>query len=280
MIKNYKNYLAIGIAALMFATGCSKDEEEILAGKTEQEKEDIAMEMAQEQQDAYEGFANGMAYADQGLEEAEGGRMNQDCYTVTYNESLTEVKYSIDFGDGCVDSLGRTIRGAIEVTVGFEMTENSISMTSTYNFLNYQIDGDTYSGKVIVDGLGFSFDENQDKLEYHFILKDAKHTYADGSSTVINRDWTMTMDYANPTIVTITGKGSGKTRLGLTFSSEITTPFVIDSACGESGFATKGYWEANVSELGKITVDYGDGTCDNEVVLTYNDKSFTVSVDN
>ncbi|MFA0961255.1 hypothetical protein AB9P05_05590 [Roseivirga sp. BDSF3-8] len=280
MKKNYRGLLAGGFAAMIMITGCNKDEETLLLeGKTEEEKQAIAIDIASEQYETYAGFESGMMYADEGLEAAEGGRMNQDCYTMTYNVSESSVAYTLDFGDGCTTPDGQTIRGALQVDMSFVIDESNISMAATYNFLNYEVDGHIFSGKLIIDGLEFNADMSETtNFGYNLAMVDAKHTYPDGTHTLLNREWRMDVDENDGNIFRVTGASSGKTRIGLRFSASIDEALEVNQLCGIQGLPVAGIWSASVAELGDISIDYGNGACDEIVTLTYNGTDYEIDV--
>lgn len=280
MIKNYKSIMTGGLALLAMITGCNKEEETlILEGKTDEEKQEIAVQIATEQYEMYDGFSNGMAYADAGMESAEGGRLSEECYTLTYTASETDLEYRIDFGDRCETPEGEILAGAIEVNIGFGVTEETIFLTAVYEFLDYEVDGHVFNGKMVMDGMALSFEEEPvENPTITLSMVDAKHTYPDGTYFLLNREWTLTPDAQNAGITLVTGQSSGKTRIGLNFSATIDEALEINEACQLDGTPIAGLWNASVSELGDISIDYGSGECDDIITMTYNGTSYTIDV--
>ena len=70
---------------------------------------------------------------------------------------------------------------------------------------------------------------------------------------------------------TITGSSTITLASGATFTVEITTPLVQPAGCRYIASGVKKYTSAN----GTVTVDYGDGTCDNVATKTAADGTVT-----
>jgi hypothetical protein len=73
-------------------------------------------------------------------------------------------------------------------------------------------------------------------------------------------------------VLEVEGTAAGTTRLGSEYEAATVTPLVFKSSCrGAIYLPVQGAKTINVPNRREITVDYGDGDCDN---------SFTVSVGN
>ena len=78
----------------------------------------------------------------------------------------------------------------------------------------------------------------------------------------------------------IEGTASGVTRGGRTYKATITEKVVFKVSCANDRIfiPTQGKKDIEVDGSLKITVDYGDGTCDNTVTLTKGEDSREIDV--
>lgn len=119
---------------------------------------------------------------------------------------------------------------------------------------------------------------SEDAPAFNILLEGGKLTFADGTSISRNADHTRTWLRAdNPAndVVTITGEANGIRRDGTAYSSEITSPITFQRSCIASGtgrIPASGVkvldWNDNT-----LSVDFGDGTCDNLAVFSLNGDS-------
>lgn len=73
----------------------------------------------------------------------------------------------------------------------------------------------------------------------------------------------------------ITGNASGVNRKGLNYSSNITSPLLIDMSCNLRKI-TKGIIVLTPEGKSERTIDFGNGECDNEATCQVNGKSFKI----
>ncbi|MBK9730912.1 MAG: hypothetical protein IPO83_06465 [Chitinophagaceae bacterium] len=195
------------------------------------------------------------------------------CATVTYDTMVTPKSVTVDFGNTpCLsdwDSKYRT--GIIKIswtgpmqqvgTVKTVTTENYFVGTSTDTLNQYQF-------TKTITNLGLNANGN---VHFSIDVTAATITFIDGSTITwtANRDreWTQGIGTPDPNddVFLITGGSSGTDQLGQSFTVQIVEPLVKD-ACA---------WI--VSGVKKIThgtdvmsIDYGNGDCDNLAVVKVN----------
>jgi hypothetical protein len=177
---------------------------------------------------------------------------------------------TIDFGSGCQDNHGKTRKGMIIITYsGRRFTPGSI-ITTTFK--------DYYRNDVQVEGTHSISNIASTLLDYpkfQIVITGGKLTFPDGRTAT--REQNMTREWqrgANPLTDkwVVTGSASGSNKNGRSYTMEITTPLVYSSACrfSDQVFIPVEGVKHLVVESKDITIDYGDGTCDNKVTVTVN----------
>jgi hypothetical protein len=73
-------------------------------------------------------------------------------------------------------------------------------------------------------------------------------------------------------VISITGNSSGKNRLGRTFTTDITSGLIKRSDCK---YITSGTLELTPEGLRTRTVDFGNGTCDDDATFTVNGQTIS-----
>lgn len=180
---------------------------------------------------------------------------------------------TIDFGAGCLDNHGKSRKGKIIIAYSGKRFMPGSIITTTFE--NY------YRNDVKVEGTHSISNIASTLLDYpkfQIVISGGKLTFPDGRTAT--REQTMTREWqrgASPMADkwVVTGSGSGTNKNGKSYTMEITTPLVYSTACRFSDqvfVPVQGIKHLKV-ESKDITIDYGDGTCDNKVTITVNGKS-------
>ncbi len=189
--------------------------------------------------------------------------------TVTHPDSTFFPKHVvIDFGtEGCEGPHGRMRAGKIIIDQsGPFFVEGSIRIFSLDSFYvdDFHVEGIrevTCDGRNDDDFIQHSIEVIGGKVttpEGQEITRDASRTrvWFDGEDTPFNI-------YDDK--YSITGTASGINRFGYNYQSEITEPIIVDLSCIYrlvQGIVTI------TSDEHLVTIDYGDGTCDNIAIVT------------
>ena len=211
-----------------------------------------------------------------------GGRVAEylACAAVSRDEEAKTI--IVDFGEGCVGPHGRERSGKVIITYGGVFGDGLANRTITFE--DYYVNNRNITGEILVG----NFNRNDEgHLTSTRTLKDYTVNYPDGNSLVINgatvREWIAGEGdgLLNTNVFRITGSHEGVSTRGRTFSHTITVPIIADFGCWMSGgfMRTTGVRELVISNADRSrvrTVDYGDGTCDNEVTVTINGNVHTV----
>jgi hypothetical protein len=204
-----------------------------------------------------------------------------ECATIIRDINATRdtMIVTIDFGEECISENGKVRSGKIIMT-RFGHLYWTGSTTSTITFEDYFVDGNQILGSKIKEGIINDAGNRQHTTTVigEMILADDAGTVTwnanrvreviEGSDTRNKRD----------DKVQVTGSSSGVSADGSVYSSVIVEPLIRihEEGCWKhyvSGivFTTKG---ADT----EITIDYGDGTCDNLAEVTTNGVTETIEL--
>lgn len=228
------------------------------------------------------------------------------CYTETWqDDGKGNFRYVIDFGDGC-DFYGSYMYGKMEEVGSY--TDSTYSSSVTYDHFggseyagsaDWWIDGNyTYKGTWLetygeIAGDTTELDSSDYWDDYYFFESEYEYT-ADITQTYIEfigapEDSVTTgeeiyiidyvasghekMDETGYTVLSMTSDVSSNT--GEEYTSKVESPLFMDYTCYEEDVWTyvSGIESGTYSYDGSTStysIDYGDGTCDNIILLTEN----------
>ena len=202
-----------------------------------------------------------------------------DCAAVTIDTISAGRSITFDFGTtGCVCTKidGKTRKGKVIATwTGRYRKEGSIiTLTTTdYYVNNYKhAISKSITNKGRVDG-NLTFDitvNNQVETPEGTISWASSRTRAwvAGESTILNLSDDQ-YDISDKTA------SVGKNRKGEAFTSNIKKPIRINLGCNY--FITEGSFDLKTGTSPTLTVDYGDGACDNKFTVTVNGKTYNLT---
>jgi len=176
---------------------------------------------------------------------------------------------TIDYGDLCTGFNGHTRSGKIVITItGRYMKAGSVR---TIELVNYYINGIHVEGKRTVTNEGRNDNGN---MVFTVELEGGKITVND--TVVITKEFTRNREWVNgedtrnhwDDVFFITGSASGTNFRGHTYTRTITNPLEWAASCR---FLISGTVEIQIDDRDPVTLDYGDGTCDNIATLTKGD---------
>jgi hypothetical protein len=261
-----KNLFYAFLAAFIFTlAACHQDE---TPGFSSEDTEDASLDAIE---DSYFDDADdlvGEAFA--AAEGAVNGKKATDdrlsCATVTYDGDGSTGILRIDFGDGCIDPRGNNRSGVMVIT--HTGAWNLAGSTWSISFDGYMINEHAIEGTRTVTVVSYT----EQLSVYDVVLVGGRITSPDGR--VATREVTRRREHErneNNLLdrLIIYGSAQGTLRNGRGYSIEILEPLVYTRACAAEGvfipvsgvkFVTKG--------LRELTIDYGNGACDNLVTLT------------
>ncbi len=184
----------------------------------------------------------------------------------------------IDYGDDyCETHNGQQRKGRIIITVSnFLAFEGS---TRTVAFENFYINEHHVEGLKTLTNMGINDSGN---MNFDASLTNGSITFPDGGIATRevnhNREWTEgleTIAYWWDNEWLIRGTASGTNRDGGSYNNLITTPVLVKSICH---FPVSGIIDINITDLGTLVLDYGDGSCDNIATVTFGDQVWEIEL--
>jgi hypothetical protein len=276
MKRSFK-FLATIIALTFFASSCQEDVES--PGQLS-EVDILAVENEAVAESAFEdiddiGFES-LLYFESGGRIAENEDSPIRCAVKTHDtENKTIV---VDFGEGCIGKNGRERKGKIIIT--YTDRKFMPGAVHTMTFENFYVDGKLIEGTRTRTNISAGTD---DYLRFSVVLENGKVTWEDGTFATREANWeTSRIRTPNPINDERirTGSASGINKEGLEYTVNITKAIVWKRACMASDrikIPVEGI-KVKITDGNTVTVDYGDGTCDNLVTITKDGVSETVEL--
>ncbi len=201
-----------------------------------------------------------------------------DCRVITVHENengeFWPRKWTIDYGeDGCEGFSGVTRKGKIHIILtDFWKKPQSERIITFEEFYQNDI---KLEGIKSISNTGVNENGN---LTWQKLI-DAKVTNVENQEMTWNSERNSEMTAGKETIVFIddeyevTGSSYGNNYEGVDFTMEITSPLKYKSGCF---WPLSGLLIINVDGESEISIDYGDGECDNIAILTVDGVSTTI----
>ncbi|HMN31782.1 MAG TPA: hypothetical protein PKA54_00250 [Chitinophagaceae bacterium] len=200
------------------------------------------------------------------------------CADIIHDTFSNPRKIIIDFGvSNCLCNDGRIRRGKIiaEYTGG-KYTDTTSS--TLIQFDNYFLNDMYVTGTMKIANMG----HNVVGQKYFEIETEGKFIKLIGEDTVYwNASRTRTWIQGENTpmwgddIYKLEGKGNGKNANKQYYSMNITDPLIRDLSCR---YITKGIIEMQPQGKTLRTLDYGDGSCDNDATVVLDKKAFHIEL--
>lgn len=266
------------VVVLFFTTACQEDGEnpnQLSEGDVLVAENEAVVESVFEDVDDI-GFES-LLYFESGGRIAESEDSPIHCAVKTHDKENKTI--TIDFGDGCIGKHGRERSGKIIISYTDRRFVPGAVHTITFN--NFYIDGNKIEGTRIRTNISESTDDN---LKFRIELINGKITFEDGTSATREAIWETTR-IRTPNPINDerirTGSANGINVDGIGYTVTITKPIVWKRGCLPTvrvmipveGVKVKEFEDGNT-----ITIDYGDGTCDNLVTITKDGVSETVEL--
>jgi hypothetical protein len=199
--------------------------------------------------------------------------------TVNYIDSITKQRNLIfDFGDGCVGADGKSRSGKIIVAVdgAFSITGTSIIVSlDNYHVNSYKVEGQ----KTITNTSNVSGVNNP---SYSVSVTEGKISTPDGKSlswnSFRNNEWvegSNTPTYIWDDVYHITGSSDGINSDGRSYTITITDQLKKQMSCR---WVNSGTMQIQPESLNTRILDFGEGTCDNDAVVTIKKRTHNIKL--
>ncbi|HBB91837.1 MAG: hypothetical protein A2X22_07965 [Bacteroidetes bacterium GWF2_49_14] len=296
--KSLKQVLFLAGTLLAVFTACQKNDNTLLTSSLSEntlkaaaqtytaETFDDVMEIGDEMLSTYEGMLRerdticigDLGHMHDSLNMGGHHRMSP-CTRISKEYVGETLVTTINFGaDSCTSPDGKTRLGKIIMSCTGDYWEGEA--TITFAFEDYYVDGNLVLGTSEVRS-AINAEGNREAK----ITENGSVVMADGSGTITwasekTRLVTAGTDTGSrrDDVIQVTGTSSGSLVSGNTFTSETLTPLVRNYSKECRGVFVSGTTKIVVSDGTEITVDYGDGTCDNLATVTTNGESETITL--
>lgn len=255
------------IALLILFSVVSCDTADTAPDFSAEDSDDVATEALD---DSSNDDAEDLALTALSSEELSGGKIATvddrfECAVVTRTGDKSGGTIRIDFGDGCTDQRGRVRRGAIVIVFNGEW--QVAGSTWTVTFENYFINEVNLTGTRNVRNIT----TDPTRRRFQVDMEDGTATWPDGriARRRLNHIREHELDASNVLLrLIIYGTAEGNHRNGRGYQIEILEPLIYDRACAAEGVFIPVKGKKLIKHGNRqITVDYGDGRCDNVVTL-------------
>lgn len=201
------------------------------------------------------------------------------CAIVTRTYEADLVSITIDFGEeNCLCNDGRERKGKIHINHYGHYWDGDVEID--FSFENYFVDDNELTGyknvirtkneagnrlsEVTIDG-AMILSENEGTISWY---AERAREVVEGSDTREKGD----------DVIEITGFSNGTLADGTIITGEIITPLVRKNELGCFRYFVSGTRKIIKGEEPEITIDYGDGTCDNLAEITQNGVTVTIEI--
>ena len=286
-MKNLKLSLAtLSVVAIAF-TSCRKDEKEMLADTTtnqESEQSELIQNDADNIADAamkndvtnYKMSSGASSSSNSRLSETMDALGGCAILTRTEMDSLNADTLLVDFGTGCTGHDGRVRKGKIQIIYTGKYWVSGSVRTQTFD--GYSVNDNLVEGTRTITNNGKNA---SNQTNWTINAQNMKVTKSDGKTHSWNSVRTRTITTGEGTntiwddVYEITGTVDGVNAKGVSFSAEITSPLVKEMGCK---WLKQGVVVIKVNDKPDRTLDYGNGTCDDQATVTVGNKTKTITL--
>jgi len=270
-VKAMKTFGSIALAALIALSACRKDNKDSSDTDTTVSLASGGSISQSLYDDAFDVITT------EGENSSVNGRV-ETCATVTLSPADTTTfpkTMTIDFGSGCVSANGITRKGKIVATLSGKIRKSGTTTSvtfSNYYVNNYHVEG-TYS---ITTNSG-----NGNGINYTTAVSGGKITWPD-ASTWYSYSGTHTLAQTggigtatiSDDVFSWTGGFTSSSSAGKSLTVSITSPLVKSMSCKNIVSGVQAFTYNVISG----SVNYGDGTCDNQATLTVGNKTQQITL--
>ena len=208
------------------------------------------------------------------------GLLSVSCATITADTLLAAKTITVNFGATnctCID--GRTRRGALIMTFTGKYKDSLTVITVTPQ--NYFVNDNQVTGSKTITNKGHNA-ANHLVYDVSANIQIIKANGAGNISWQSNRQRELVAGESTHTwsddLYSITGTASGTSANGNSFSSTITSPLIRNMAIGCRRHFTQGILEHTPSGKATRYIDFGNGACDDQAVVTINGSTYTITL--
>lgn len=243
---------------------CSDDSENVNEEVTAEDMENVSSI-----DEATISFSDAVILSSQIMED-EGvinGR-TQECYTVSETES--ENQRLVTFESTCEGIDGKVRSGSFLLEWEGSLQSNDFSYTVLFD--GYKVNDYGLAGSITVSNLTYK----QNGFGYNVLVNDGVVNCPDGKQIAYEQDFDYDFTIGEVTELRITGSSAGMGKEGNSYTANIKEAILVISGCDH---AVSGSFDATFNGRPLVTVNYGEGTCDNQANVSRGDFSVAVELD-
>jgi len=271
-MKTKKIIGIIVCSAILMSAGCKKDPVPTTPTSPANQATKVAMENATIDAAFTDAFRQvELAIKQNGLKEI------SSCCNVTFTPAdlgTFPKDVVIDYGTSCTGSDGVVRSGQILAHMTSAYQDSGSVTTITFN--NFYVNNRHITGTERITNVGI----NADGHRLFDVEVQNGNLYSPDGITVYNslqqREWIAgDSTLLDPTddVYVITGTASGTTTNNVNYTLVITTPLLVAVDCA---WIQSGVVEITEPNIPVITLDYGNGTCDDDAVATCSGYTFNI----
>lgn len=200
------------------------------------------------------------------------------CANTTVNHDESAKKITIDFGTGCTSPNGIVRKGKISLAyTGTNFLFPGTSIVTTFE--GYEANGLKVQGTRTITNAGINLLTSTINLNVK--IENGVITWPDNSKVTYTSTQTRQVKLGTEGYeVSATGTASGKSRAGFDYTATVTEPLVIKEDCARTGvyIPSSGVVSFTFQNV-LVSVNYGFGTCDKTVEITYPGGAKEVTLD-
>lgn len=190
------------------------------------------------------------------------------CANTAINHDQAAKKITVDFGAGCTSPNGVVRKGKIILAyTGTNFLFPGTSIVTTFDA--YEVNGLKVQGtRTITNG---GIDLINSRVTLNVKIENGVITWPDKTSVTYKSTQIRQVKLGSAGYeVSATGTASGKSKQGFDYTASVTEPLLINEVCARTGVYVPSSGILGFTFQGiAASVDYGSGTCDKIVVLTY-----------
>ncbi len=208
------------------------------------------------------------------------GLLATSCAVITVDTLIAAKTITVNFGtSNCLCNDGRNRRGSIILSFNGKYRDSLTVITITPQ--NYFVNDNQVSGSKTITNKGHNAANHLVyEINANMTIEKANGGGTITWSSIRQREWIAgenTVSWSDD-IYSITGTANGTTSNSNSFSSTITSPLIRNMAVGCRKHFTQGILEHTPSGKAMRTIDYGNGTCDDQATVTINGNTYTITL--
>ena len=192
----------------------------------------------------------------------------QACFVATTTQM--ENQLLVTFESNCTGEDGKVRSGSILLEWSGSHETNDFSYTASFD--GYKLDDYGLAGSITVSNMTFT----QNGGGFTCVVDDGIVTCPDGKQIMYEQDFDYDLTFGEALEIRVTGSATGAGKEGNSYTANIKDAILVVSGCD---YAVSGSFDITFNDRPTVTVNYGDGTCDNKAIASRGDHSLTFDLD-